>query len=146
MPKARHLVTIARPVGDVFSFLAQGENDVRWRPRVLDIAKVSGEGVGATYRQFVRGPLGRRIPADFQITELEPNRVIAFRTIAGPVRPEGRYDLAPAEGGTLVTFSLQADLAGLKRVLAPAVRKTMRSEVGALENLRAVLEQESASP
>ena len=65
MPKARHKVTIARPVEEVFGFLAHFENDRKWRTRVLEVAKVSGDGVGATYRQRVLGPRGQSIPADF---------------------------------------------------------------------------------
>lgn len=102
-------------------------------------------GVGATYKQGVRGPLGRRIPADIQITELEPDRLIGFRTIAGPVRPEGRYELEPSDSGTRVTFSLQAEVAGVTKLMSKTVAKAMQSEVGALENLRTVLEDESSS-
>ena len=95
MPSATHETTIDRPPERVFSFLADAENDVKWRPGVLDISHTSGSGVGARYRQGVKGPMGRRIAADIEITELEPNELIAFRALEGPVRPTGRYELAP---------------------------------------------------
>jgi hypothetical protein len=38
-------------------------------------------------------------------------------------------------------FALQAELRGLKVAMAPAVRRTMASEVGHLANLKRVLEQ-----
>ena len=63
MPSARHEVTIHRPAADIFAFIADGMNGPKWRPGVLDTEHVSGSGVGATYKQGVKGPGGRRIMA-----------------------------------------------------------------------------------
>jgi uncharacterized membrane protein len=110
------------------------------RPGVLDISRVSGEGVGARYRQGVKGPLGRRVAADIEITELMPNELIAFRAVEGPVRPAGRYELAPADGGTRVRFVLEAEVGGIKKLMAPMVQKQMQREVENLDRLKGVLE------
>ena len=87
MPHAEHSVTVERPIDEVFAFLADGENDPRWRSGVLDIERVAGEGVGARYRQGVKGPMGRRVAADYEVTEFVPPRALGFRATAGPVRP-----------------------------------------------------------
>jgi hypothetical protein len=50
VPSASQSVTINRPASDVFAFVADGENEPKWRPGVLDIQHVSGQGVGAVYR------------------------------------------------------------------------------------------------
>jgi carbon monoxide dehydrogenase subunit G len=139
MPEAQHSVLVPRPPEEVFAFLADGENDVRWRPSVLDIERVSGDGVGAVYRQGVKGPFGRRVPADFEITDLQPTRRIAFRATTGPVRPEGAYELAAEDGSTRVTFSLRAEPDGFARMMSPMVARSMRSEVRSLENLEGAL-------
>jgi hypothetical protein len=99
--------------------------------------------VGAIYRQGVRGPFARRVPADYEITEFEPGRLLGFRAIAGPLRPEGRYELSgDGDGGTRVRFSLRCELSGVKRlVMGPAVARSMRAEVESLDRLRAVLER-----
>ena len=109
---------------------------------MLDISHISGGGEGARYRQGVKRPLGRRIAADIEITELKPNELIAFRALEGPVRPTGRYELAPADGETRVRFMLKAEVGGLKKMLAPMVQKQMNAEVGNLENLKRVLESD----
>jgi uncharacterized protein YndB with AHSA1/START domain len=140
MPEATHETTIARPPETVFAFLANPENDRAWRPVVLEIAHVSGSGVGSRYRQVVGGPGGRKIDADIEITEHEPGRRLGFRTVAGPVRPSGRYELEPADGGTRVRFTLAARLSGLKKAMGPMVKKTMESEVANLERLKQALE------
>lgn len=141
MPSAEHQVTIARPVDEVFTFVADGLNGPRWRPGVLDVARLSGSGLGAVYKQGVKGPGGRRIAADYEITAYEPNRRIGFRAIAGPVRPTSEFRLEPVEGGTRLTFSLDAELTGLKKLLmGGAVQRTVDAEVVATERLKQVLE------
>jgi uncharacterized protein YndB with AHSA1/START domain len=140
MPEAENETTIARPVEDVYQFLANAENGAQWRSSVVEISKVSGNGVGTQYKQSLKGPTGRPADADFEITELEPNRVIGFRTTSGPVRPVGRYELSPEGAGTRVRFSLKAELSGLKKAASPIVSKAIAKEVGELDNLKRVLE------
>jgi uncharacterized protein YndB with AHSA1/START domain len=142
MPQAERSVTIARPVDAVFAYLADGEKCPQWRSGVLDIKRISGDGgLGTRYRQGVKGPMGRRIAADYEVTTFEPNRRIEFQAVAGPARPHGRYDLAPDDGGTRLTFSLDAELNGLRKLLmGAAVQRTMDAEVKALDQLKRVLE------
>jgi uncharacterized protein YndB with AHSA1/START domain len=145
MPEASASTVIARPREAVFAFLADGENDRRWRDGVIDIRRTSGSGRGAVYEQRVKGPFGRRIAADFEIIGFEPDRRIDFRTLAGPVRPRGTYELERTDGGTRVTFTLRADLHGAKKLIAPMIARTMRSEVAQLERLRETLEGSDAA-
>lgn len=141
MPNAKQTVTIARPVESVFAFVADGEKGLQWRSDQIEVKRVSGSGVGTRYAQTIPGPMGRRIAADYEITVFEPNRRIEFQTLAGPVRPHGRYDFEAVDGGTRLTFSLDAELGGIQRLLMGGmVQKTMVAEVGALERLKRVLE------
>ena len=143
MPDASYSVTIARPIDEVFAFVLDGENCPQWRPGVLDIRRVSGDGVGTRYIQGVKGPMGRRIAADYEITVLEPRRRIEFQTITGPARPHGRYDFeATDDGGTRLTFSLDTAISGLRGLLLSGmVQRTMDGEVRTLDNLKRVLER-----
>ena len=140
MPSAENSIVINRPRSDVFAFVANHENDVKWRPGVLDIARASGEGQGAVYRQGVKGPMGKRINADFEVSVYQEGSHLAFRTLGGPVQPEGSYRFEDADSGTRVTFSLSASLRGPQKLMAPMVSKSMRSQVDALANLKRVLE------
>ena len=141
MPSASSEIVIERPHDDVFAFLADPENDPQWRRGVLDLERVSGSGIGARYAQGVKGPGGRRISADIEITELIPGETIAFHTLSGPVRPRGRYQLTAVDGGTRVRFELEANVKGLRRLIAPMVQKTMNKEVGQLDRLKRVIEK-----
>jgi carbon monoxide dehydrogenase subunit G len=107
----------------------------------MDSAHVSGTGVGAVYKQGVKGPGGRRIAADYRITAFEPDRRLAFEGIAGPVRPTGTYRFEGSGGGTRLTFSIAAELGGIKKLLMGGmVQKTMDAEVAATERLKTILE------
>jgi len=143
VPSAEHTVTINRPLDDVFAFVADKDNDPRWRPGVAEIERVSGEGSGASYRQVMNGPMGRKIPADFEITRYEVGKRIDFRTTAGPVQPSGRFDFVEADGATRLTFALEAQLDGAKKLMAPMVSRSMRSEVENLDRLKQILEGDS---
>ena len=141
MPSAKRTITIKRPTADVFAYVANGLNGPNWRSGVLDISLVSGEGVGAMYRQGVRGPGGRRIAADYEVTAFESNRRIAFKAIAGPVRPRGEYTLQETPEGTALTFSLEEPLSGWKRfIFGRPVQQTMDAEMKALDRLKERLE------
>jgi uncharacterized membrane protein len=146
MPSAKRSITINRPIEDVFAYVAKGENGLKWRSGVLALTHASGEGVGSIYRQSVKGPMGRRIAADYEITAYQAPTHIAYKAIKGPVRPTGEYRMEKAgEGKTKVAFSLDAQLGFLKRLLmGRAVQGSMNAEMRALDKLKKVLE--SASP
>jgi uncharacterized protein YndB with AHSA1/START domain len=144
MPQATHSVTIARPATAVFAYLADGERCPEWRPGVVSIRRVSGDGgVGTRYVQQVRGPMNRPIAADYDVTVSEPPRRLEFQTVTGPVRPHGSYALEPEpDGGTRLTFTLDAELTGFRGfLLGRAVQRTMDAEVRTIETLRDRLQE-----
>lgn len=141
MPAAQRSIVINRPIDEVWAFVTDGSTAPRWRPGVLDVAKVSGQGASEIWKQGAKGPGGRRIDADYEVTAWEPGSRMAFRAIAGPVRPTGEYLLEDVDGATRITFSLQAELGGIQKLLMGGmVQRTMDAEVGALANLKRVLE------
>ena len=148
MPSASRSITINRPVAEVFSYVADGDKSPQWRDGVLDIKRVGGDGsVGTTYQQGVKGPMGRRIAADYMVTAYEPNHRLEFQTVTGPARPHGRYSFEEADGGTRLTFALDANLGGLRGLfMGGMVQKTMDSEVMAIEHIKRNLEAGHPEP
>src|SRR5438067_13409707 len=130
MPHAENTVTIGRPIGDVFAYLADGTNNPHWRAGVLSIERTSaGDGAGATYRQVLSGPGGRKIAGDYRVTAYEPPYRLEFAVIAGPARPTGRFALTEtAPGRTSVTFSLDLQTSGLMRLMSGMVARQLRGE------------------
>jgi uncharacterized membrane protein len=141
MAHAEYQVTIARPVEDVFKFILDGMNNPLWRPSVADIQRVTNQpdAVGAKFKQGLKGP-GGRIDGDYEIVELNPNKLIKFQVIAGPARPTGVYKFDTMGNSTVVTFILDFQPKGLAKVMDPLINKQMQSEVGTLANLKTYLE------
>src|SRR5258706_16018256 len=95
MPYAEHTVTVNRPAREVFDYLADGTHNREWRTGVLEIERTSAAGgEGATYRQVLSGPGGRRIDGDYRVTVFDPPRRLEFRVTAGPARPTGVFELS----------------------------------------------------
>ena len=142
MPSAERTISVRRPVDQVFRFLADGRTATQWRSGVIDVSKVSGDGLGAVYKQQVRGPGGRPIDADYEITGFETDKLIAFRAIAGPVRPTGSFSFEAMGDATILTFKLDAELGGWKKlVMSGPVQSTMNAEMAALDRLQELLER-----
>ena len=145
MPHAEHAVTIARPQKDVFDYLAEGTNNREWRAGVLEISRTSDAGgQGATYRQVLAGPGGRRIDGDYRVTVFDPPRRLEFQVTAGPARPSGVFELSETEGpATRVRFTLDVTPTGLMKLMTPMISRQMQREVAQLDNLKSILEQGS---
>jgi uncharacterized protein YndB with AHSA1/START domain len=139
--QAEHTVRIDRSAEDVFDFLADGTNNPQWRAGVLEITRTSAAtGPGATYRQVMRGPGGRKIVGDYQVTTYDRPRTLGFQVTAGPARPSGMFELTAGSDATTVTFRLTVSPKGFTRLLTPMIVKQMRVETQRLENLKAKLE------
>jgi uncharacterized protein YndB with AHSA1/START domain len=145
MPHAEHVVTINRPALDVFDYLADGSHNREWRAGVIEIERTTADnGNGATYRQVLAGPAGRRIAGDYRITAFDPPRRLEFLVIAGPARPGGVFELTEnPDHSTQVRFALDLKPTGLAALMAPMITRQMRREVGQLDNLKAILETAS---
>jgi uncharacterized protein YndB with AHSA1/START domain len=145
MPSAQHAVTINRPPEAVFAYVLDGEKCPEWRRHVLDIKRISGDGgVGTVYSQGVSGPMGRRIAADYRVTVCEPNHLLEFETLTGPVRPHGRFEVTPQGDGSHLSLSLDSDMKGLLAlVMGRTVQHTMDAEVHELERMKTILEGET---
>jgi uncharacterized protein YndB with AHSA1/START domain len=143
MAEGTRTIAIAAPVDTVFAFFTDPTNDPKWRPAVKEMT-VQGAGpvgVGTQIHQVVKGPGGRGTPADLVVTDFESPAVYAFRVTAGPVRPVGQFRFSAKDGSTEVTFSLQAHLSGLKKLLmSRAVQSSIDAEMASLDTAKKLLE------
>src|SRR5215472_15440858 len=146
MLHAEHSITINRPPQAVFDYLADGTHNPDWRSGVVEISRTTqADGQGASYRQVLAGPGGRRIDGDYRVTVFDPPRRLEFLVTAGPARPAGVFELTEnPDRTTEVRFALDIAPTGMMRLMTPMISKQMRSEVAQLEALKAILERSSA--
>src|SRR5262249_58255070 len=88
MPHAENTVTISRPLQEVFDYLADGTHNKDWRDGGLEIERTSADnGQGATYRQGLAAPRGRRIDGGYPVTPFAPPPRPEVPGTAPPARP-----------------------------------------------------------
>jgi len=58
---------INRPPDEVFAFLTDPGNDLKWRPHIKEIAPQGPADVGSTIHQVLIGPGGCNLPADLEV-------------------------------------------------------------------------------
>jgi uncharacterized protein YndB with AHSA1/START domain len=122
-------VVIDRPIEEVFAFLADGENDPKFSPRVLEIAKTTDgpPGVGTVYASTVKDA-GVKTKRQFELTEFEPPTRIRWTEISknAVTAPEGGYDLAREGEGTRVTIYNALEGHGFGKLIAPLALRSAR--------------------
>src|SRR3954452_25210436 len=98
---------VDRPIEEVFAFLADGENDPKFSPRVQEIHKVTDGpvGVGTRFASTVK-EAGMTTKGEFDLTDFGPPTTIrwAERSKNAVTAAHGGYDLAPEGAATRVTI------------------------------------------
>jgi uncharacterized membrane protein len=121
-------IDIAAPVEQVFEAFSQMERFPELMTHVREVRQ-SGDG---TSRWTVEGPAGRTISWEALTTRLEPNRLIAWRTLPGSaVDHAGLLRFEPKEGGTrvLVTMSYTPPAGALGHAVARLFGADPKSEL-----------------
>lgn len=93
---------INRPIAEVFAFLADGENDPKFSPRVQKMAKKTAgpTALGTVYESTVKDA-GMTSTRQFRISEFAPPTTIRWTEVSKNLvtAPEGGYDLEPTPDG-----------------------------------------------
>ena len=135
-------IVINRPVEEIFGFLANLENDIKWRSEWVETKNTSGGtlGVGATF--CLTGEfLGRRVPTIYEVVEYEPNRSAAWKTVSGPLPLKFQRTFERGEGGTRFTIKYEAEVRGLFKLLMSFLAGTVkRQHEGDLRKVKELME------
>jgi uncharacterized protein YndB with AHSA1/START domain len=122
---------IDRPIEAVFAFLADGENDPKFSPRVLEIAKTTDgpTGVGTVYASTVKDG-GVKTKREYKLTAFEPPTTIAWTELTkNPiVVPAGGYNLAREGDGTRVTLYNEFEGRGFGKLIKGFALRAARKE------------------
>ena len=144
MPGFEATVHIDRPIEEVFAFLADGENDRKFSPRVLEIAKETDGpiGVGTIYASTVKDA-GIKTQRRFELTEFVQPTKIRWKEISenSMTVPDGGYDLAPDDQGT--TLRVFNELVGhgiAKLFVGLAARAARKDADGFANRIKAAVE------
>lgn len=125
---------VDRPIEEVFAFLADGENDPKFSPRVIEIEKRTEGPVGAgtVYASTVKDA-GMKTTREFEITEFEPPTKLRWKEISKNLvtATEGGYDLSPEGEGTRVTIHNVLEGHGLGKLIEGLALRGARKDAPA---------------
>jgi hypothetical protein len=135
---------IDRPIADVFAFLAEGTNDPKFSPRVLEIGKSDGPvGAGTVFKSKVKDA-GMTTSRVFELTEVqEPTKIRWTEVSKNMVTvPEGGYDLERvSDGQTKVTIHNRLEGHGFGKLIVGFATKAAIKDAPALaERIKAAVE------
>lgn len=135
-------VTIARPIGEVFAYIAAIGHSPVWQGPVLEATALSSGpiGVGSRFSQRVRF-LGRQAEQVLEVTTYQPPRLLAITAVSGPVPVTVTFRLREEGQGTRLDAVTEGKLGGVARLAAPAMERAARQQAQSdMETLKAVLE------
>jgi carbon monoxide dehydrogenase subunit G len=139
--------TIECPIDQVFAFLADGENDRKFSPRVHEIRKTTDgpTGAGTVYASTVKDA-GVTTTREFKLTEFEQPTKIRWSELSknSITVPDGGYDLEPAgDAATRMTIFNSFEGHGFGKVLLPlAVRGARKNGDAFAGRIKAAIEAE----
>jgi uncharacterized membrane protein len=130
MFRVNETVSISRPPGEVFRFVADLRNFPKWRANLASSAVVSETytDVGARCDEEIQiGP--RKIPASCEITTFSAGRTFSFRALSPGLVYDGTVVVEPEPGGSTFMLSGKVRISGPLRLLEPVIRGRMRDGV-----------------
>ena len=134
-------VTIRRPSADVYRVLTTPELTPRWSSNAV-AERMTTPGpirVGSRRQATVRRVGGGTTENEIEVTELEPERRIAVRSVTAPVPFTSAWTFAPVDEGTRVDwrwdFEMNGWLRPFDRLLGAVFARTFGRDLGRLKSL-----------
>jgi uncharacterized membrane protein len=143
MPLIEHSVTINRPIGEVFRFIADFRNDPQWQPDVKAVHLSEtpprvGVMVTQTRNTFL---FSWRLDLNADIVTYNLNKSIELKGVLGQFPVNMTYTIESSRGTTQVKQSYDVRMGFLFGLFAPMLSGVMRRRTRAtLEKLKTLLE------
>ena len=123
-------ITIARPVSEVYAWVADLANLPRWQSGVVrsHVVDPGPLRVGTRFEEDVRVVVFG-MKARCVVTDLEPDRRMAFDADAGPLTYKAEFVFDDVSGATDVRVTATAQMKGAWRLLQPLFAMDARRSV-----------------
>ena len=140
MVKNEKIITINRPVKEVFAYVSDLQTGSQWQTGLLEVRRITEgpTGVGTRYTS-ARKFLGKRLESGIEFTAYEPDKKLAFKSISGSSPFEESFVFESTPEGTRLTTVLELQTSGLMGLAEPlilsGVKRDMDSDFGNLKDL-----------
>lgn len=144
MAKVAKSVTIDAPVEHVFAYLRDPTSNLEWLPGMMEVTRVSGEGVGARF-SWVYRMAGITLEGESTALEFVPNERFVTESKSSIIST-WTWDFASKDGGTridlVVDYVVPIPVLG-KLAEALVVKQNEHVLDTALEKIRSRMEEPS---
>jgi len=126
------IITINRPVEEVFAYVGDAQNGPKWQPALVEVRRITEGplGIGTQY-SGVRKFMGRRMESVIEYTTYELNKKVVFKSISGSSPLEQSFLFEPTTEGTRITSRLEMQTSGLMGLAEPMIASGLKHEVDA---------------
>jgi uncharacterized protein YndB with AHSA1/START domain len=134
-------VVIDRPAVDVYRVLSTPGLTPRWSRSAIEehVTTPGPIAVGSRRRATVRGFAGGTTENEIEVTDLEPGRHLAVRSVEAPVQFTSSWTFTAIDGGTRVDwawdFTMPRGLALFDRVVAALFARSFRPDLTRLKSM-----------
>lgn len=141
-------VEIARPVAEVFSFVADQTNAPQWQSGLHEVRRLTEGPIGTGSRhEFVRRFAGREIASRNRFVAFDEGRYVQFEIPEGWLTGQASYLTEPSPGGTVLTSRMQFHAHGFAALLEPLLSRILaRDSRRDDQRLKRLLERGAAPP
>ena len=148
MARVEGEIIIARPVEEVFDFVADARNEPRFNPHMVRAEQVSSGAIGAATRfQTELKTIGRTMPMMVEFTRFERRRLLASKTTSSMMETEGSLTFESVPDGTRLRWSWDVRPRGALKLMTPLVGLLGRRQERAIwSELKRVLEAREGEP
>ena len=136
------IITIDRPVEEVFAYVSDLQNAPKWQNGLLEVRRIteSPDGIDTQFTG-IRNFMGRKVESVLQFTTYELNKKFAFKSISGSSPFEETTLFEPTAEGTKLTARLELQTSGLMGLAEPMIASSLKRDVDAnYESLKNLLE------
>jgi carbon monoxide dehydrogenase subunit G len=126
--RLKHSLVVARPIEEVFEFVADPANLHRWQTGAIEVTKQSDEpGMGARHVE-VRSVLGQRIVQTLEVTADEPWERLDLGVVEGPLDLRVSHRFQPEQGGTRIDVVGEGDPGPFFRMAGPFLSRAVERQ------------------
>jgi len=136
------LITINRPLREVFEYLVDHSNDKYWKPFVTESIKITPDPIGVGTRfEITTIAWGYRRSGEVEIVEYNPCHSFAYK-VHDPIYPfVARSTFSETLSGTQIHGQVDFQAKGLEKLLVPLFLMVIRTQSNqTFKRLKQILE------
>jgi uncharacterized protein YndB with AHSA1/START domain len=134
---------IARPPAEVFAYVTDPAKLATWQTNTISAVPENDQpfGLGTRVREVHRAPGGKQLASLVEVSEYEPDSVLALRMLEGALLLHARITFESTKLGTRVQLDAHGQPSGPMRLAQPLIRLTLKRQfAGYCTTLKQVLE------